>query len=166
MRPNAPARLPPQGDSSDVPKALWEVQWSDKPNADVNGTDVSKRLALSSIVFTMTAAVVASVAAADIVVIAVRPATARAGQVAQIDAGAYKAFALPMPLYLVPVAHVPKRSVFPAPPRGLRSAASAALTSVAIRVASPRGSVCRASPAAAMSSSSTAILATAVAAAH
>jgi hypothetical protein len=79
---------------------------------------VSNRLVLASIAATATAAVAASVAAADIVIIAVRPPAARAGQVVRVEAGAYKAFAHPMPLYLVPVARVPKRSRFPAPPRG------------------------------------------------
>jgi len=66
---------------------------------------------------TVIAAVVAAVAAADVVITAIRPATARRDQVVQVEAGAYKAFARPMPLYLVLVARVPKRSIFPAPPR-------------------------------------------------
>jgi hypothetical protein len=83
-----------------------------------NVTDVGKRLACVSIAAAVTAVVVAAVAAADVVITAVRPATARVGQVVQVEAGAYKAFARPMPLYLVAVARVPRRSTFPAPPRG------------------------------------------------
>jgi hypothetical protein len=83
-----------------------------------NVTDVCRRLAFASIAGAVTGAVVAAVAAADVVITAVRPATARVGQVVQVEAGAYKAFARPMPLYLVPVGRVPKRSTFPAPPRG------------------------------------------------
>jgi hypothetical protein len=79
---------------------------------------VGKRLAPALILAAVAAAVVTAVAAADVVITAIRPATARVGQVVRVEAGAYKAFARPMPLYLVPVARVPKRSTFPAPPRG------------------------------------------------
>jgi hypothetical protein len=125
---------------------------------------MGKRLAFASIAGAVTAAVVAAVAAADVVITAVRPATARVGQVVHVEAGAYKAFARPMPLYLVPVARVPKRSTFPRPRAGIRSPASAASTSAAIRATSPRASACRAWPAGATSSSSTATPATAVSA--
>jgi hypothetical protein len=77
-----------------------------------------RRVALASVALAAAAAVVASVAAADVVITAVRPAVVRVGQVVQVEAGAYKAFPRPMPLYLVPVARVPKRSAYPAPPRG------------------------------------------------
>ena len=76
------------------------------------------RVTLLSLTAAVVAAVDAPVAAADIVITAVRPAAARPGQVVQVEAGAYKAFARPMPLYLVRVAHVPRRSAHAAPPRG------------------------------------------------
>ena len=71
-----------------------------------------------SIAVAAMASVIAAVAAADVVITAVRPAVVRARQVVQVEAGAYRAFPRPMPLYLVPVARVPKRGAYPKPPRG------------------------------------------------